>query len=97
MPCSHVSPYPFLHLTDCPGLGSTREQRSMHVFGGVPTGAPHDDLLALFVPFENGAGRESELPANSCRDGDLTLGGELRLTDRHAIHYQGKEMVHKPS
>src|SRR5438128_1848000 len=57
----------------------------MHVFRRVAAGTPHDDLLALLVPFQ-------ELPTHFRRHGDLALGRQLGLRDGHGGNYHGNGM-----
>jgi len=36
----------------------------MNIFGGVLTGAPHDDLPVVFIPFDDRAWGNTKPPAN---------------------------------
>jgi hypothetical protein len=44
--------------------GMFPEQSAMNVLGSESAGAPDDDFVALFVPFQDGSGTDSELAPN---------------------------------
>lgn len=58
----------------------------MDVFERVTPCTPHDHALPILFPLENGAGTDAEFPANLGWNGDLTLGGDFGLRQRHDIH-----------
>ena len=58
----------------------------MNVFGAVPTGFTNDDVVALFVPFENRSGPDSQTLPDFRRYRNLTLGRQLRMRERHATY-----------
>ena len=55
----------------------------MNVFRAVSTDPTNHHLLAFLLPLEDGPGPDAEPAPNLGGNGDLALGGQLRLSDRH--------------
>jgi hypothetical protein len=72
--------------------GRLWEEGAMDVLGGEAATAADENLAGLFVPFEDGAGADAEFTADAGGDRDLTLGGELRISDGHVLHHYDKYM-----
>jgi hypothetical protein len=64
---------------------ATWEKCPMYLLGGVPTGPADNDLITLFIPFQDGAWPHTELLSNISRYGDLTLSRQLRFSYRHTV------------
>jgi hypothetical protein len=78
MPRFHISSDPILELIEAPPFrGSLRKQRSMHVFRRVPTRATNHHMLALFLPFQDGPGADTQLSTDLGGHRDLALSGYL--------------------
>jgi hypothetical protein len=65
------------------GRRLVREQRSVNVLRRVPAGFPDHHLLSGFVPLQNGSRADAEPSPNFCRNGDLSLSGELGMCQSH--------------
>src|SRR5947207_2797802 len=63
----------------------------MHIRRCMTARTPDDNSLAILVPLEDGAWTDTQLLPNLGRHGDLTLGGELRVGERHEKSYHGNE------
>ena len=66
--------------------GRRRKESRVEFLEGVTSHSPHSNGVTVVVPFDGRAGREAKLVANLCGYGDLTLGGEARLCNSHAVH-----------
>src|ERR1044071_3424246 len=81
---SDVPPNSFVDLFErVKGRLPVTEDCSMNVLRRVAAGAPDDDFVALFFPFQHRARTDAELPPDLGRNGDLTLCGDFRL--RHEV------------
>jgi hypothetical protein len=49
----------------------------MNFLGAVPSHSPNYYLVALLIPFKDGAWPNTQLPSDFRRNGDLALRGEL--------------------
>src|SRR5436305_3953315 len=78
-----VLPHPALELVQRPGLGLLLEERAMDVLRRIAAGAPDHHPLALFVPLQDRARSNAEPLADLLGYGDLSLGRQLRVCDRH--------------
>src|SRR6266571_2466653 len=56
----------------------------MHILRRITSCPTNHDLLTVIVPLQDRARADAEFPANLGRHRDLTLCGELRMSDRHA-------------
>jgi len=84
MALSHVPPDAFPQLVESLGLWwPLRKHRPVHVFRRETPGSADDDLLAVLVPFQDGAWPDTELPTYLRRYGYLTLGGHLGVRESH--------------
>jgi hypothetical protein len=57
----------------------------MNVLGRIATRLTHDDLAAGIVPFQNRPRTDAQLLADLGRNGDLTLCGELGMSESHVV------------
>src|SRR5271166_6149065 len=93
MTCADAPAYPLLHLIErVSDRLLLREQRLMNVLGGILATAPHHDLIAFFVPFQDGTWTDAEFPANLGGNGNLSLRGNLGVRQCHSSHHgNGRE------
>src|SRR5271165_2605761 len=93
MSLTNALPYPLFHLIErVSDLLLLREQRLVDVLGGILATAPHHDLIAFFVPFQDGTWTDAEFPANLGRNGNLSLRGNLGVRQCHSSHHgNGRE------
>src|SRR5580700_5940683 len=61
--------------------------RLVNIGGGEASRATHNDVAAIFLPFQNGTGTDAEFSAYVHWDGNLSLRRNLRLRDSHDLHY----------
>ena len=61
----------------------------LHVRGCKPPGAPNDDFVAVFIPFQNRSRPKAKFAADVGRHRNLPLGSELGMSNRHILHYHG--------
>src|SRR5271165_98946 len=79
-------PDPVFHLAQSSGLRCTlREQCAVDVERGKAARAPHDDVIAVFIPFQDRAWTNAQFPANAGGDGNLTLCREFGIRECHAL------------
>ena len=60
-----------------------KDERRVHVGGTVFAGPADNYLIVALVPFENRTWPNAEFLSNLCGNGNLTLRGELGLSERH--------------
>src|SRR3989442_12819632 len=66
-----------------------REKRPVNILRRELGRAPHENSIALFIPFQNGARTNTKLSANVSGDRNLSLGCKLRTRQYHTSYYQG--------
>ncbi len=90
MPLTNALPYPLFHFIECVSERLLlREQHPVDVLGGISATAPHHDLIAVFVPFEDGTWTNAKYPANLGRDRYLSLRCNLGVSQCHRLHHHG--------
>src|SRR5438876_1545126 len=80
-----VTPDRLFQLIELPGFWLPGKHRPMDVFERVPACTPNNHALAVFFPFENCAGPDTELAANLGWHRDLTLRGDFGLRSSHGV------------
>ena len=58
----------------------------MNVLGSMAACLSHDDVTPFIVPFQNRTGTDAQFLANLRRNRDLTLRGELGMSQSHAAY-----------
>ena len=58
--------------------------RPMNVLGSMAACLSHHDVTPFIVPFQNRTGTDAQFLANLRRNRDLTLRGELGMSQNHA-------------
>lgn len=61
----------------------------MDVLGRKPRRAPHYDLIALFVPFQDRSRADAELLTNAGGNRNLSLRRDFRMSQCHSPYYHG--------
>jgi tellurite methyltransferase len=91
MTLSDVGPDAFLQVLDTSRYqGLSSKQHAMDIFGTITPGPTNDNIIAVFIPFENGAWADAELFAHIRRDRYLPLGRNSGSRDCHILlHYHG--------
>ena len=59
-----------------------------------PAGVPHDDSIAVFVPFQDRARADAKLTANLDGNGNLPLRGDFGLSQCHNSYYQSNAIYY---
>src|SRR6185436_11957585 len=72
----HVAPDAFLQVSQGLRRRDFSKESTVDVLGAVMTGATHDDLAILLVPFEDRPGPDAQPLSNLGRHGDLPLRGQ---------------------
>jgi hypothetical protein len=68
MALPHCGANAFLEFTERPwGESLAWEQGRVQLFGGVPSRSTHNDVVALFLPFQYGTRGETQFAANFSR------------------------------
>lgn len=68
-----------LHFFESSRLGALGKKSAMNVFRSVAAGLADDEVVAMAMPFENRTWPYAELFSDFSGNGDLSLGGDLRL------------------
>ena len=81
---SHVFADALFEIGDFVGSrAALGKERLMNLVGRESPSAADNDLVVLFIPFEDGAWSEPKSTSNLRRDGDLSLGCESRFGELH--------------
>ena len=75
-----------LQVSERSSLGRRRKESRVEFLESVTSDAPYSNRVAVVVPLDGGAGRESQLVPNLRGYGDLTLSGEARLCEAHETY-----------
>src|SRR5687767_6612127 len=83
MPALHVAPDAFLQLFQGLGHGAPGKQHPVDVLGAVAPRATDHDLAVFLVPFQHGAGTDTQPLADLGRNRDLSLRSQARMSQGH--------------
>ena len=62
-----------------------REQHPMDVLRRKPSRTPHDNVLAVLIPFQDRAGAYAKLLTDTGGDRNLPLRRDLRVSECHGL------------
>src|SRR5437870_556960 len=86
MPFLDVPSNTFFEFAGCTrSPGSVWKHSPMNVFGVVPPGTADNDSFSLFFPLQNGAGTDTQFPADFQWHRGLSLRCNLRLGEWHNV------------
>src|SRR5690348_12894543 len=90
MTLSNILSFRFVQFFESPPFWrAVGKQRPVNVLECILSAAPHDDLVAAFIPLQDRTGAYAKLLSNTGRDRNLPLRRHLRTCECHALYYHG--------